>query len=975
MTFRKVISGSLAAAMLCAILVSGASAEKTAENLPFTDISENGWYNEYVDFVYDNSIMKGVSDNRFAPDEPLTRAMFATILGRYAREKENEAAGEKFKDIEKNSWYSGYVGWAAEIGVVEGRSADEFDPDSPIKRAEIAAMLGRYIEYEKYKIDEKDGVPEKFGDAELIYGTYEYAAEHIETLRKAGVMDGKPGDGENPDFEPESNATRAEAAKLVTKLYELKNMPYEGYLPNSAEDGYAIYSASYLYWGGPVVQGALASEIDKTGKYPVLAAYPDGKADIRSYNEDTDTIGIGVRAADIDLNQTKFIKVCFEYADGSDAELKGIFNVNSPIYAETRYGGYHVYDEFNFTEGGSDEGYRTATFDLSGFMETYKEKLRDTDMPHILLKTAEGHDELNIRYIAFFSTAEDAEKFNSSEYEDYFRYYRLNSEFDYSRADEDTVDKYNEKITSRINEVLNSESEITPDMIEEEGGSCFYVSSIDPNASDDNDGRSPETPWRTLAKVMNESDFLGKVQPGDGVFFERGSEFYPEIYLNSCKAAFKGEYGITYAAYGEGAKPLFTSALDFREKNNGTGNWSEVDGNIYVLDEIDENPDFCGYYTDIGNIVFNGGEMTGVRIYPNDHYDPMGDGKTTQNRGLRSNGKEYFYADSRPCDKIESILKNDLEFFHNFKEGKLYLYCKDGNPSDRFDDIKVSTKSYTFTIEEETRIDNIAMCYSSWSLLDSGSADNVRITNCEVGFVTGGIDSVDSGAGSWGGIDNYYIANCYIHDVGDGGITNQYTEEGGVIQNVTYENNVIVACGFGIETWNKDVMLEDGTPLRNIKNVNAIGNIIAYSGYGICQTNNPLKGNFIDSGNGPGAIDSIFENNEFLFCRGRCFKALIANNNHNIGWTLKNNTYIVNPEMCDYIELNEVAHKKIDLNIHKSNKVKYPYDERYLAFYTSQGFGSGEKYMYLDTELPEGADSGIMYTNGYMISQGVYPPV
>ena len=137
MTFKKILSGSLAAAMLAGTLAAGSIVTHAEDENKFTDLAENGWYNDYVNFVYDISVMNGVSPTRFAPDEPLTRAMFATILGRYAREDENEAAGEKFKDIEKNSWYSGYVGWAAEIGVVEGKSADEFDPNAPITRAEI----------------------------------------------------------------------------------------------------------------------------------------------------------------------------------------------------------------------------------------------------------------------------------------------------------------------------------------------------------------------------------------------------------------------------------------------------------------------------------------------------------------------------------------------------------------------------------------------------------------------------------------------------------------------------------------------------------------------------------------------------------------------------------------------------------------------------------------------------------------------
>ena len=69
-------------------------------------------------------------------------------------------------------------------------------------------------------------------------------------------------------------------------------------------------------------------------------------------------------------------------------------------------------------------------------------------------------------------------------------------------------------------------------------GTCYYVS----NEGDDaNDGRSPESAWKTLAKVSEAS-----LKPGDGVRFHRGDIF----------RGFLQTYpGVTYAAYGEGEKP------------------------------------------------------------------------------------------------------------------------------------------------------------------------------------------------------------------------------------------------------------------------------------------------------------------------------------------------------------------------------------------------------------------------------------
>ena len=51
---------------------------------PFTDVKSRDWYSDYVTYVWQNGIFYGVSDTMFAPKDPLTRAMFVTVLGRLA---------------------------------------------------------------------------------------------------------------------------------------------------------------------------------------------------------------------------------------------------------------------------------------------------------------------------------------------------------------------------------------------------------------------------------------------------------------------------------------------------------------------------------------------------------------------------------------------------------------------------------------------------------------------------------------------------------------------------------------------------------------------------------------------------------------------------------------------------------------------------------------------------------------------------
>lgn len=48
--------------------------------MPFVDVNENDWFYGAVEYVYDNGLMNGVSEDEFAPQMKLTRAMMVSVL-------------------------------------------------------------------------------------------------------------------------------------------------------------------------------------------------------------------------------------------------------------------------------------------------------------------------------------------------------------------------------------------------------------------------------------------------------------------------------------------------------------------------------------------------------------------------------------------------------------------------------------------------------------------------------------------------------------------------------------------------------------------------------------------------------------------------------------------------------------------------------------------------------------------------------
>ena len=108
----------------------------------FIDIARDAWYKDAVQYAYAGGLMTGVSDTEFAPEATTTRAMIVSILARLENVTTAEAAG--FADVDDNDWYATAVNWAANVGVVNGYEDNTFRPNTAITREQLAAILMNY---------------------------------------------------------------------------------------------------------------------------------------------------------------------------------------------------------------------------------------------------------------------------------------------------------------------------------------------------------------------------------------------------------------------------------------------------------------------------------------------------------------------------------------------------------------------------------------------------------------------------------------------------------------------------------------------------------------------------------------------------------------------------------------------------------------------------------------------------------------
>ncbi|MBQ6947220.1 MAG: S-layer homology domain-containing protein, partial [Clostridia bacterium] len=178
----------------------------------FEDVGLNDWFvkNGAVDVVTWFGLFSGTSETTFSPQMNMTRAMFVTVLGRLEGVEVDHNVTTRFDDVAKGTWYTGYVAWAVDAGIVHGMDYYTFAPNAPITREQICKMIIAYCDSAMIQLDEV-AEEKEFADEKAISA---WAKPYVKACQKAGLISGKEGNR----FDPKGNATRAEVATIMTQL-------------------------------------------------------------------------------------------------------------------------------------------------------------------------------------------------------------------------------------------------------------------------------------------------------------------------------------------------------------------------------------------------------------------------------------------------------------------------------------------------------------------------------------------------------------------------------------------------------------------------------------------------------------------------------------------------------------------------------------------------------------------------------------
>ena len=120
----------------------GAHAVNVVRVIPkFDDLADFEWASEAINGLARAGLISGKEEGKFAPGDPLTRAMIVTILGRVMGADLPTVADGRFPDVDYGDYYGSSVQWATEEGIVQGYTDGTFRPNDNIVEEHLALLM------------------------------------------------------------------------------------------------------------------------------------------------------------------------------------------------------------------------------------------------------------------------------------------------------------------------------------------------------------------------------------------------------------------------------------------------------------------------------------------------------------------------------------------------------------------------------------------------------------------------------------------------------------------------------------------------------------------------------------------------------------------------------------------------------------------------------------------------------------------
>lgn len=167
----------------------------------YHDVLPTHWAFGEIKELSVSSMIAGLGDNQFGPNDKLTRAQIAALITR-ATGLETDSGLNGFRDVPENHWAARAIAATDRAGYFSYIEGDTFKPNEPVTREEIAVLFTK-----AFNLPVEETVSASFNDVD----DQSWAFAEIHALQASGIVQGF----EDGTYRPTNHVTRAEFAKIL----------------------------------------------------------------------------------------------------------------------------------------------------------------------------------------------------------------------------------------------------------------------------------------------------------------------------------------------------------------------------------------------------------------------------------------------------------------------------------------------------------------------------------------------------------------------------------------------------------------------------------------------------------------------------------------------------------------------------------------------------------------------------------------
>ena len=188
-----------------------------------SDVPDKYWARPFIVALVDRKIFTDFTDNKFRPDEPMTRAELARLIQRMSDDKEPIRKPIDFKDVTDKSPVAPAIDHTVTTGYLKGYPNNEFRPDKNIPRVEVILALASGLNLKRSAKASK--TLQIYTDRTKVP---KWAVDKVAAATEAGIIVNHP---KRTLLQPNRAATRAEVAAMIYQA-----MAKKGQVPAKASE-------------------------------------------------------------------------------------------------------------------------------------------------------------------------------------------------------------------------------------------------------------------------------------------------------------------------------------------------------------------------------------------------------------------------------------------------------------------------------------------------------------------------------------------------------------------------------------------------------------------------------------------------------------------------------------------------------------------------------------------------------------------